>query len=247
MERKKYYISTIDPNARTVAAAYGLGLEIAEFCTAWNLDDRFAETDAMVRRSIEGIPNRILHAPFNELFPCAIDPRARELARFRYRQAFSLAQTYGVDKVVIHGGYYPRVYFPCWYIEQSSVFWREELKSLPEGITICLENVLEEGPELLADIVKAVDDPRLRLCLDVGHANVCSGIPVMDWLEACAPYLSHVHIHNNDGAQDTHSALDQGSIPMRELLARAEKRCPDATYTFELAESEPSVRWLLEE
>ena len=76
--------------------------------------------------------------------------------------------------------------------------------------------------------------------------NAYSKVPVMDWLEVCAPYISHFHIHNNDGSWDTHSALDQGTIPMREFINRAETLCPDATFTLELMEAAPSVRWLLE-
>ena len=75
-----FYLSTIDENAQTLAKQYGMGLEIAEYCTAWNLDEKFPETDVAVRKKMEGVSNLVFHAPFNELFPCAIDPRARELA-----------------------------------------------------------------------------------------------------------------------------------------------------------------------
>lgn len=245
MNRAYLYISTIDSNAAFVARKYGVGLEIAEYCTAWNMDDKFQETDAKVQSEIEGISNRVLHAPFNELFPCAIDPKARELAALRYRQAIDIARQYGAGKVIIHGGYNPWIYYPVWYTGESISFWKRFLKEDP-GMQIVLENVLETEPELLLDIIKGVDDPRLRMCLDIGHANAYSKISVMDWLETCAPYISHFHIHNNNGSWDTHSALDCGSIPMREFLHRAEILCPNATYTLELMEAGPSVRWLLE-
>lgn len=247
MNRSKLYISTIDAGAQEIAEKYGLGLEIAEYCTAYNMDEQFAQTDASVRKKLKGIEKRLFHAPFNELFPCAIDPKARELARYRYRQAIALTREYGAEKIVIHGGYHPWIYYPIWYTEQSIPFWKDFLREQSGDITILLENVLEEEPGMLLDIVKGVGDPRLRICLDVGHANVYSKVPVMDWLEACAPYIGHFHIHNNDGSWDTHSALDQGSIPIRTLLTRAEVLCPDATYTLELMESEASVRLLLEE
>lgn len=246
MKRQTLFLSTIAPDAPEVAREYGLGLEIAEYCTAWNLDVHFPETDAAVRQKLAGIGRRAFHAPFNELFPCAIDPKARELAACRYRQAIALAKQYGADRVVIHGGYNPYLYYPVWYTEQSVLFWKDFLREDP-GVTIVLENVLEEEPGMLLEILRGVDDPRLRLCLDVGHANAYSKIPVTAWLEACAPYLSHFHIHNNDGTRDSHSALDQGTIPMREFVSRAEKLCPDATFTLELMSAAPSVRWLLEE
>lgn len=246
MDKTKLYISTTASDAHAVAKHYGLGIEIAEYCTAWNMDDKFSEVHPKVLEATDGISKRILHAPFNELFPCAIDPKARKLAANRYRQAISLAKAYCATKVVVHGGYNPRIYYPVWYVEQSILFWKEFLKEDP-GVRIVLENVLETEPGWLLDIVKGVDDPRLLLCLDVGHVNAYSKIPVVDWLKEWAPYLSHFHIHNNDGSWDTHSALDCGSILIRELLTLAEELCPDATFTLELMEAEASVRWLLEE
>ena len=246
MDKQKLYLSTIAADAACTAQTYGFGLEIAEYCTAWNMDEAFSAVDPSIRKKLDGIPGRLLHAPYNELFPCAIDKKARALAAERYRQAIALAKRYGAEKVVIHGGYNPWIYYPVWYVEQSIRFWSDFLKEDP-GVELVLENVLETDPQWLLDIVRGVDDRRLGLCLDVGHVNAYSEIPLREWVKAWQPYLSHFHIHNNDGSRDSHSALDCGSIPMRELLAFAREQCPDATFTLELTEAEPSVRWLLEE
>ena len=245
MRREKIYLSTIADDASKIARKYGLGIEIAEYCTAWNMDDEFTATDASVQVKLDGIERKVLHAPFNELFPCAIDRKARALAAERYRQAIELAKRYGSQKVIIHGGYNPWIYFPVWYVEQSILFWKEFLKEDP-GVQIVLENVLETEPQWLLDIAKGVDDPRLKLCLDIGHVNAYSKIPLMDWLESWAPYLSHFHVHNNDGTRDQHNALDDGNIPMKDFLLRAEELCPNATFTFELMKDEPSMIWLKE-
>lgn len=167
------------------------------------------------------------------------------MASSRYCQAIDLAKRYGSTKVIIHGGYNPWIYFPVWYVEQSVLFWKEFLEADP-GMQIVLENVLETEPQWLLDIVKGVDDERLKLCLDIGHVNAYSGIPVMDWLERCAPWIGHFHIHNNDGTRDQHNALFAGNIPMLEFLHRAEELCPEATVTFELMKAEPSMNWLRE-
>lgn len=241
----KYYISTIASDGAAVARRYGLGIEIAEYCTAWNIDTQLAQTDEAVTQQLSGIEGCLLHGPFNELFPCAIDPKARALAADRYRQAIALAKRYGAQKVIFHGGYNPYIYYSDWYIEQSILFWKEFVREAP-GIEIVLENVLEEEPQWLAGIILSVDDPRLRMCLDIGHVNAYSPVPVMEWLEHCAPCISHFHIHNNGGSRDTHSPLPQGSIPMRDFLQQAERLCPDATATLELTEAADSVRWLLE-
>ena len=245
MNPNQIYLSTIAPDAADTAKGFGLGLEIAEYCTAWNMDEKFAETHGIVEQEIDGVSRRLLHAPFSELFPCAVDPKARDLARFRYRQAISLAKRYGAEKVIIHGGYNPRLYFSCWYTEQSIVFWKDFLKEDP-GVDIVLENVLEGQPEMLGDIMQAVDHPRLRLCLDVGHVNAYSPVPAEEWLKKCAPWLSHFHIHNNDGTYDSHSLPGEGTIPLGSLLRTAETVCPGATFTLEVRQAAPAVLWLQE-
>ena len=83
MKRENWYISTIDERAQALAQQYGLGLEIAEYCTAWNMDEHFEEVDAAVRAKLDGKGIPVLHAPFNELFPCAVDKMVREVARVR--------------------------------------------------------------------------------------------------------------------------------------------------------------------
>ena len=245
MNRENIYISTIATDAVRVAKEYGVNLEIAEYCTAWNMDQKFTGVDGVVKKKLEGVSRSVLHAPYNELFPCAIDPKARELAASRYRQAIDLAKRYGSTKVIIHGGFHPWIYFPVWYTEQSVMFWKAFLENDP-GVEIVLENVLEREPEWLLDIVKGVNDPRLKMCLDIGHVNAYSNIPVMDWLEACAPYIDHFHVHNNDGTRDQHKALNDGTIPLKEFLLRAEALCPEATFTMELMKVGPSVEWMAE-
>ena len=245
MRRENIYLSTIASDAPIYGREYGLGLEIAEFCTAWNIDRRFELTDSRVQESMQGISRSILHAPSNELFPCAIDEKARELAAYRYRQAIDLAKRYGSKKVVIHGGYHPWMYYPVWYVGQSVAFWKEFLKEDP-GVEIVLENVLETQPDMILDILEGVDDPRLRMCFDVGHINAYSYIPIMDWLETCAPWIGHIHVNNNDGREDLHQGLQDGIIPMKELLQRIESLCPEATITLEMTQTKSSLEWLRE-
>ncbi len=244
MKRENLYLSTIDSNAHNLAKQYGLGLEIAEFCTAWNLDDEFPKTDREVREKMACSDRFVLHGPFNELFPCAIDRKVREVAAQRYRQTIEVSQAYGIRKMVLHAGYNTWLYFPCWFTEKSISFWQDFVAEIPDGMVICLENVLEEEPKMLADIIRTVDSPKIRMCLDVGHANAYSKFSPIEWVRACGDIISHFHIHNNDGSWDTHSALDCGTIPMAELLETIDVCCPDASITLELTDSLPSLRWL---
>ena len=48
MEKVNLYISTTASDASEMARQYGFGIEIAEYCTAWNMDEKFAGVDGVV-------------------------------------------------------------------------------------------------------------------------------------------------------------------------------------------------------
>ena len=93
--------------------------------------------------------------------------------------------------------------------------------------------------------LQQVNDPRLGLCLDVGHANTCvSETPPMDWIAPMAPWLRHVHLHNNQGDTDLHAPLGEGNIPMRQIIDTVLQAAPEATFTIENQNALPSLHWL---
>ena len=243
----RLFVSTVAEDARETALQYGLGLEIAEFCTAMNMDTDFPQWDARVRAKIDGIPAVTFHAPFNELCPSAIEPLVVEIAHRRYRQAAKLAfETYGVTRMVVHSGYVPLVYFKSYFQERSVEFWRSVLEDIPPEMTLMLENVMEDEPNLLTDIVKTIDNPRFKLCFDIGHANtIVSNTPMSEWIDTVAPHIGHVHLHNNFREWDDHNPPDNGLIDMLPAFTRLTDAIPsDATIAIESIESAPAAKWL---
>ena len=169
MRSDQVHISGMAARAARLAKEYHCGYEITAFSYAPMLED--AAAFSRVEAECEEIGSLWLHAPFAELIPCAIDPNVRANAMARFRQTTALAARLGVRRIVVHGGFIPYVYFPEWYVEQSICFWKEFLADAPDDLLLAVENVMEPGPEMLVEIARGVDDPRLGLCLDVGHAN----------------------------------------------------------------------------
>ena len=264
----KYYISTIADviceegdgdweklgyadRTAPLAAANGLGLEIAEFCISDNMDNEFETVLPHVLKNIAAVPDRTLHAPYNELFPQAIEPLIVEVAYKRYEQTLGYCKRFGAPKMIVHANYDESLYFTNWFVNRHIDFWKRFLSEHDDAIEICVENVQEDDPELILGILRGVGDPRLKMCLDVGHANL-SPIAPIDWVRICAPFVSHYHIHNNFGAAnisrrslgDRHLALGNGNIDMKALLTLAEKLTPNATAAIESYDPESSVQWL---
>ena len=244
MKKEQLYLSTIADDAAETAREFGLGVELAQFCLAENMEN----TPQAVQESLDAslrVPRRVFHAPFAELCPAAIDPLVRAVTKKRYLQAAALAKRCGASKMVVHSGFIPLVYYPEWYAPQAADFWRGMLEET-DGLIFCVENVLEESPDVLLQTAELVGDPRLRVCLDVGHA-LCQSGELAPWLDALAPYCSHVHLHNNSGAHDEHRALFDGALDMAALIRQLERLVPQATYTLEVFSARPSVEWLLKE
>ena len=239
------YLSTIGKNAAALAREYGFGIEIAEFSCAVNMDEDFERWDELTRGNLSGIKNRIFHAPFNELCPAAIDPLIARVTKGRLEQAYRLMRRYEINKMIVHSGYIPNLYFRDWFAERSSVFWRDFLSDKPADFSLFLENVLEEDPEMLISIIEKTNDERFRLCLDIGHAGGRASIlPVSEWIDVSAPYLKHVHVHNNDHKSDLHDPPGKGLIDMKAAITRITDLRPDTSYTLETEDLSAAIAWL---
>ena len=261
MKKRQLYLSSIGADAPDTASAYGLGLELAQFCTAAFMDDpetagslfaQDAGCAAFLQESLNACLRAsdrfVLHGPFNELTPAAIDPLVLEITEKRYRQAIEKALGLHCPKLVLHAGFIPLVYYPEWFLSRSVSFWKRLIDDVPQTLTVCLENVMEPVSSMLLGIVQQVDDPRLRICLDLGHAHTSASQEAPEhWLRACAPYLSHIHLHNNDGVHDLHAPLFDGTMDIASLLRLQAELCPDASVTLELAACRDSVVWLTEQ
>ena len=245
MLHDRLYLATIAADADETASRFGLGLEIDEFCTAANFDADFDRWDGVARAHLAHSDRFVFHAPFAELCPCAIDPMVRDVTMRRFRQTAALSRAYVIRRIVVHSGFIPHVYYPVWFVEQSARFFRALLDAEPE-VALCVENVLDDDPAPLMDLADAVDDPRLGLCLDVGHANAVSKIPVRQWLKRLAPRLMHLHLHDNDGAADLHQIPGDGSLGFPGLMDEIEAAAPEATLTFECMDGAGCARRLAE-
>ena len=144
--------------------------------------------------------------------------------------------------MVVHNGWIPFMYFKEWQAEKGAEFWEAFMENKPKDFTIHIENVLEDEPYMMRDMMKNIKDPRIKICLDVGHANATTpeDIPVETWIDVLGP-------HNNDGTGDSHGDFYQGSMDMNSIFESIEKHCnPDVTFTIEARECASCAKWLKE-
>jgi len=238
-----------------LAKEHHLGLELAEFCISENCENPNKVKAFFLENLTNYTDNCILHAPYNELFPHAIEPKLIDIAWERYEQAYGLCEKYQIPKMVVHANYVPSLYFPQWFIKRQIEFWKDFLNNHKGNTVICVENVMESSPELITDIIKAIDDERFLMCLDTGHANVHQDHELEYWIDNAAPFISHMHVHNNEGysndpngmALDLHKGLGNGAVDYNKVFEQCNKLIPrDFTVTIESFEFKESIEWLYE-
>lgn len=241
---RRWLVSELDENARSLALEWGVGLETIAFCAPDSLQD--AVFLKKKQDEFAGIGNLSLHAPYYEIFPSAIDPMIRGVAIHRLGQAARVCERLGIKRMIAHSGCTPNIYYPQWFVPKSIAFWREFAQGLPVDFELMIENVLDDDPAWIREIVDGVDDARVRICLDVGHVNAYSQVPVEEWIAELGGRIKHVHLHNNDGSRDAHASLDQGSLDMEAVLRALDRWSPQADICIESLEAEPCLRTLCE-
>ncbi len=222
----------------------GFGIEAQSFCEPAVLDGP-AEALAEHRRLLAGVALCAMHGPFADLCPGSSDPLVRQVARQRSEQGLAIAGELGIRQVILHHGYVPNTSQPARWVARSADFWRGILARAPAQTHIHLENLLDDGPGLLLDLLQVVGDPRLGVCLDLGHAHAFSRVPVVEWVTALGTAVTYVHLHDNGGTRDEHLPLGQGNLPLHEVLAALQAHAPGALWALE-ADAAPSLAWLEE-
>lgn len=248
------YVSSFSDNSLETIKKYGIGMEINHTCISEDLDDTEEKRKKLLSRirndvSTSDAKNLILHGPYTEIFPAAIDYQARKLAQKRLNQAYQVARSLNINRMVVHSGWVPFIYFKDWQSEKSALFWNKFMEGKSQDFRIYIENVLEDEPSMLADMMHRIGDPRIKLCLDIGHANAMTSANyhVRDWIRLLSPYIGHFHIHNNDGTEDSHQSLDRGSLDMTTIIQTIFDCCKnDFSITIEARDALPCLQWLEE-
>jgi sugar phosphate isomerase/epimerase len=161
----------------------------------------------------------VLHAPFNGVNIASLFEPIRKASVRVTMDCFTRAAAVSAGGIVVHPGYY------AWETEKNGAD-RQFAKSLKElnraarehSVTFCFDNMGNMNffnlrtPEHLALIGDT------GLALDTGHANLNGCLPA--FLET--PF-HHMHIHDNKGKADTHSAIGEGNIDFRAVVRALER------------------------
>lgn len=122
----------------------------------------------------------------------------------------------------------------CEALEESI----ERLLPLAEetDAVLALENIPSAlgRAEPLAGFVSRIDHPRLKICIDTGHALITEGKNTRSAVERLAPMCITAHLHDNDGRNDAHLIPGEGAFEWSSFFTTLDVHRYPGTLALEL-------------
>lgn len=212
-----------------LAVERGIGVEVMAFAFPDVLDGDWRITRDQYRRLLKAVPGKItMHGPFLDMVSGSPDPRINAVCVARYSHALRIAADIGAQQVVFHanfiGSLHNDFYREGWHARNLE-FWPAVAEyAEQQGVTILLENMWEFDPSIIGNLLSDISHPRLRACLDVGHAHLFTHrtFSFDDWMRVMDPWVDEIHMNNNNGILDEHHGFDweHGVLSYADLLPK---------------------------
>ncbi len=223
------------------ATENGLGFEVQDLMFPAVMDD---EQKAKELLSLyEKAPVVSLHGPFIDLNFSGGDKKVFDITKERIETCASYCNFLGAKKMVLHSCFFtvsPKE-DPLYEIWSRTA--AELLCEIAEkyDITLCIENVIDRDPDIIKRMVETADHPKVRVCLDVGHANF-SMAGIDTWMKALGQYIVHFHLHDNKGYYDEHLAAGDGTVEWKRFFDLEKRLDGDSDMLLEVRSLESTKR-----
>lgn len=221
-------------------AALGAGIELGSYGLVGIRSEEAWQARLALHRAVrDQFSGRIaIHGPFIGMEFAHVDHLIRDAVNRRLDLTLDAAVTLRASRVVLHTGYnLENDLFNLRedWLERNIAFWQQEIpRWTGAGIQVVLENDTDRTPDLMVQLVRAVDNPFLGLCMDIGHQHVFSGVDAPEWVRRMGERLFHIHLHDNDGSADRHWSLGRGTIAFGPFYEALLAHAPQATISLEV-------------
>jgi sugar phosphate isomerase/epimerase len=207
------------------ANAHSFNLELGTFAYAHALDGNWREVVKEHQRALSTFKGKVsLHGVFQDICVHSSDSKIAKVSKQRILRNMDIAQSLCAKYVVFHANFNPFVYGELYksnWIARNASFWTDVLNDYE--ITVLLENFWESSPEIFSALLREVNMPRLKVCLDTGHINTFSKVPFEEWVTKLSKQIPYMHFSDNMGDSDLHLAIGCGNIDWQAFTTVLEK------------------------
>lgn len=208
-------VNTVEEFNEKLYKELNIGVEIQDFTepnlSKENKEEIICQYEEKLH-NFEGVKS--LHGPFLDLKPASPDLEIRKVSYKRYLDTLDLAADLNMDYIIFHSQINPYLNEPFLRDlnnKQAAEIWESLLSETKyEGI-ILIENIFEEEPLMLKEYMEILDNPRIKVNLDIGHAKL-GKVGLDEWIEGLKEHLAYIHIHSNNGSYDQHKSPEEREI-----------------------------------
>ena len=177
-----------------------------------------------------------LHAPFMDLSPGGVDTKIRNVTIERFNQTLEVASVFHPQIIIFHPGYNKWLFdgnVSLW-LENSTKVWKPLVAQAEKiGTPIALENIFEEEPSGLTQLISSLQSPYFNFCFDTGHFHLFSKVSMKNWFEELSNYMKAIHLHDNFKKSDDHLPIGDGEIDFDLFFQLVKQHGVDSLFTIE--------------
>ena len=221
---------------------YNLGFEYNDFFNPKLLDDK-SNLDLIIKK-YQRLNRKCdtLHGVFYDICLNSCDSLIKEASEARVISSFEIAKKLNVKGVVFHTNYITWMntlsYKKSW-IEGMKSFFIKMNKMYPD-IEIYIENMFDNSPDCLKDLMDEINNEKIRVCLDVAHASI-SNIDLEIWFKKLSKDISHIHINDNDLKSDLHEEIGLGKIDFDKVYKLIKEYANNASILIEISDLDKAI------
>jgi sugar phosphate isomerase/epimerase len=177
------------------------------------------------------------HGPFLGLDIASLNDHIAQYSAECLKQGLRVTSGLGGAVMVMHSNYSP-LYSRAGLREWRGN-WSARMPAIVEaakgrGVTIAIENAWEERPEVLVHLIDMLPRGEVGVCIDTGHINAFSRLPVKRWWDVLGDKVIALHLHDNDGLSDDHLSPGMGMFDFPALVEILRVRDPMPLMTLEV-------------
>ena len=162
------------------------------------------------------------HGPFMDLSPGGADQRVKKITSDRFLETMELARFFRPKTIVFHPAYDKRTFdgnVKVW-LESSLETWGPLVKKAEKmGLNLVVENIFEENPDSIKNLLEKINSAHFRFCFDTGHHHLFSRVSVGVWVKTLGRFMIEVHLHDNHGEMDEHLPPGEGGFKFGQFFS----------------------------
>lgn len=181
-----------------------------------------------------------IHSPIIDINIASLNTAIRRASIAEIKKSIDIANKIGAETVVVHPGNIP--FLGRGFEDKIYEIANSAIKEIGDygkdlGVTAAIENMPAIGGLMYKDVNalnELVTNLDMYMTLDIGHAYHVGYGPGEMYFDS----IKHIHAHDNNGDDDSHFALGEGSIDVKSIINKFEKEKYDGIYIIEVNDEE---------